>query len=83
MDCGGMEAPAGAHVRNKVTQNLHACGAAVRARIMRPFQGTARMQDHGTDMTHYVGIGLREQLDVMAGGDEPVHECISKPRFHA
>ena len=56
----GLRRNGGTLQRNKVTENLHACRAAVGARIVRRFQGSVRMQHHRAGMAHEIGIGVRQ-----------------------
>jgi hypothetical protein len=46
---------------------LHPRGAAVRPRIVSAFQSAVLVQHHCAGMTHEVGIGLIQHVDLMAG----------------
>jgi hypothetical protein len=44
------------------------CGAAVGAGIVNALAGSVRMQDHRAGVPHRIGVGFRQNLDIVTGG---------------
>src|SRR4051812_12701243 len=53
---------------------LNSCGAAISARVMRRFEHSIRMQNHGASVAHRIGIIVGQYLDVMTGRQQLVDQ---------
>ena len=61
----------------------HSRGAAVRARIVAAFATAVGMQHHRAGVAHDVGIGLGQDVDVVAGSGERLDDIAVEARLEA